>query len=70
MRTEAEVEEAIRHMAEAVLSPIAATDPIKTALMYAVQDAFRWVLGQPSQFESAVIEPCRRIDRARRAKSN
>lgn len=70
MRTEAEVKEAIGHIAEAVRAPIAATDPFKTALMYAVMDCFKWVLGEPSQFQKAVLDNCRIVDRARRAKSN
>ncbi len=65
MRTEAEVDEAIRHLQDA-----AKFGPLP-GMYLMLLDAFKWVKGQPgSRFETEVIENCRRVDRAAKAKDN
>lgn len=70
MKTKAEVEEVIGHIVEAVGAPIAKSDSRKTAMMLVVLDALNWVVEKPNLFEAQVVQPCRHVDRARRAKNN
>lgn len=66
MRTEAEVREAIGHMAEALRSPLAAADPEAVVHIRASIDLLRWMLGERSKFQDDVMEPCRMADRERK----
>lgn len=71
MRTEDEVREAVEHIKQALGSRRAKRDMIATALMGALEDAFKWVLEDPtSLFESSILDPCRAADRARKARNN
>ncbi len=62
MKTEQEVRRAISHVQEAV---IAAPNPEAVAMCLRMVDLLNWVLGNPSQFEFMVMQPCDDIDRRR-----
>lgn len=61
MRSEQEVRRAIKHLEEASRSGIAKADPA-VAMLLAVRDALRWVLGKESRFEREVMRPCDALD--------
>ncbi|MES2135768.1 MAG: hypothetical protein V4502_01740 [Pseudomonadota bacterium] len=68
MRTETEVDEAIRHLEQAAGAARSFGRAHGHFMM--LLDAFAWIKGKPSRFEADVMEKCRSVDRALRAEDN
>jgi len=65
MRSEQEIRRAIRHLTMAAEEPLGLLHFIPAAAAMSSQaDLLKWVLGEPSDFEKGVMEPCDAIDKA------